>query len=42
METLKILKINGFFVNKLVKDLANKNRCVVSTKIQIKILDEKL
>ena len=33
METLKILKINGFFVNKLVKDLANKNRCVVSTKI---------
>ena len=33
METLKILKINGFFVNKLVKDLANRNRCVVSTKI---------
>ena len=33
METLKILKTNGFFVNKLVKDLANKNRCVVSTKI---------
>ena len=33
METLKILKINGFFVNKLVKDLTNRNRCVVSTKI---------
>ena len=33
METLKILKFNGFFVNKVVKDLANKNRCVVSTKI---------
>ena len=33
METLKILKFNGFFVNKIVKDLANKNRCVVSTKI---------
>ena len=33
METLKILKINGFFTNKVVKDLANKNRCVISTKI---------
>ena len=33
METLKILKINGFFVNKLVKDLTNRNSCVVSTKI---------
>jgi len=33
MSTLKILKFNGFFVNKVVKDLANKNRCVVSTKI---------
>ena len=33
METLKILKLNGFFVNKVVKDLANKNRCVISTKI---------
>ena len=33
METLKILKFNGFFVNKIVKEIANKNRCVVSTKI---------
>ena len=33
METLKILKLNGFFVNKVVKDLANKNRCIKSTKI---------
>ena len=33
METLKILKLKGFFVNKVVKDLANKNRCVISTKI---------
>ena len=33
METLKILKLNGFFTNKIVKDLANKNRCVISTKI---------
>ncbi len=33
METLKILRLNGFFVNKVVKDLANKNRCIKSTKI---------
>ena len=33
METLKILKLNGFYINKVVKDLANKNRCVISTKI---------
>jgi len=32
-ETLKILKLNGFYTNKVVKDLANKNRCVISTKI---------
>ncbi len=33
METLEILKSNGFYTNKVVKDLANKNRCIVSTKI---------
>ena len=33
METLEILKSNGFYTNRVVKDLANKNRCIVSTKI---------
>ena len=33
METLKILKLNGFYTNKIAKDLANNNRCVISTKI---------
>ena len=32
-ETLKILKYNGFYNNRVVKDLANTNRCIVSTKI---------
>ena len=32
-ETLKILKLNGFYNNKVVKDLAKKNRCIISTKI---------
>jgi len=32
-ETLNILKNYGFFTNKVVKDLANINRCIVSTKI---------
>ena len=32
-ETLKILNINGFFKTKVIKDLANKNRCIISTKI---------
>ena len=32
-ETLKLLKLNGFYTNKVVKDLANINRCLVSTKI---------
>ena len=32
-ETLKLLKLNGFYTNKIVKDLANINRCLVSTKI---------
>jgi len=32
-ETLKILNLNGFYKNRIVKDLANKNRCIISTKI---------
>ena len=32
-ETLKILNSNGFYKIKVVKDLASKNRCLVSTKI---------
>ena len=32
-ETLKLLKLNGFYTNKVIKDLANANRCLVSTKI---------
>ncbi len=31
--TLKLLKNNGFYPNKIIKDLANNNRCIVSTKI---------
>ena len=30
----KMLNENGFYVNKVAKDLANKNRCIVSTKIK--------
>ena len=33
MKTLNILKSNGFYVNNIAKDLANKNRCIISTKI---------
>ncbi len=32
-ETLKIMKLNGFYCNKIVKDLAKNNRCIISTKI---------
>jgi len=32
-ETIKILNLNGFYKTKVVKDLARKNRCIVSTKI---------
>ena len=32
-ETLKILNLNGFSKTKVIKDLASKNRCIVSTKI---------
>ena len=33
LKTLKILKKNGFHNIKVVKDLAKKNRCIISTKI---------
>ncbi len=29
----EILRTNGFYINKIVKDLSKKNRCIVSTKI---------
>ena len=32
-EVKKILKQNGFYINKIVKDLAKNDRCVVGTKI---------
>ena len=32
-ETLKILNLNGFYKTKVIKDLASKNRCIISTKI---------
>jgi len=42
-ETQRILRLNGFYTNKVVKDLANKNRCIISTKAWIKkIINEKL
>ena len=31
-ECLKLLKMNGFFVNKICKDFSGKDRCIVSTK----------
>tara|TARA_B100001964_G_C14053799_1_gene518244 strand:+ start:39 stop:881 length:843 start_codon:yes stop_codon:yes gene_type:complete len=32
-KTLEILRLNGFCNNKVIKDLAKRNRCIVSTKI---------
>ncbi len=32
-EVKKILKKNGFYINKTLKDLANNDRCIVGTKI---------
>ncbi len=32
-DVTKILKDNGFYINKILKDLANNDRCIVSTKI---------
>ena len=31
---LNILRLNGFFINKVVKDLGNNDRCIISTKIK--------
>ena len=32
-KTKKILKKNGFYINRIVKDLSGINRCIVSTKL---------
>jgi len=32
-KVVKILKEEGFYINKIQKDLANNDRCIVSTKI---------
>ena len=29
----EILKKNGFYINKIIKDLSHNNRCIISTKI---------
>ena len=33
IKTKKILKANGFYINRIVKDFAGINRCIVSTKL---------
>tara|TARA_B100002051_G_C16652653_1_gene594770 strand:- start:258 stop:1100 length:843 start_codon:yes stop_codon:yes gene_type:complete len=32
-QSVKMLKKNGFYINKVSKDLSNKDRCIVSTKL---------
>ena len=32
-KTMNILKENGYYVNKISKDLSGKDRCIVSTKL---------
>ena len=32
-QTTRLLKNRGFFINKIVKDLAKNKRCIISTKI---------
>ena len=32
-EVTKLLKDKGFYVNKVLKDLANNDRCIISTKV---------
>ena len=32
-EVKKLLKKNSFYINSVVKDLANNDRCIISTKI---------
>ena len=31
--TIKLLKNNGMYINKIIKDLSGKDRCIVSTKL---------
>ncbi len=33
-EVKRLLEINGFYINSVVKDLANNDRCIISTKIK--------
>ena len=33
-QTIKMLKENYFYINKISKDLSNKDRCIISTKLQ--------
>ena len=33
-EVKQLLRINGFYINSVVKDLANNDRCIISTKIE--------
>ena len=32
-KVIKLLRDKGFYINKVLKDLANNDRCIVSTKI---------
>ena len=32
-DVVKILRDNGFYINKILRDLANNERCIISTKI---------
>ena len=32
-DVVKILRDNGFYINKVLKDLADNDRCIISTKI---------
>jgi hypothetical protein len=32
-ETKEVLELNGFYINRIAKDLAGISRCIVSTKI---------
>ena len=31
---IKILKNNNYYINKIIKDLSNNDRCIVCTKLQ--------
>ena len=33
-EVKELLKKNGFYINSVIKDLANNDRCIISTKIE--------